>query len=689
MSKLEDEIFRLGDFINSSGQAYSQAEDSISKLVGLDNLTIDSSISSNDNSNYPTDNYPFKVFDFSSSIKHLLDFFRRIGQATIDFFVLDDPRNALKTADSFIDIKPCAGIAYWAGLPSYNNILIETGDFNITGNDPLINKYKGEYTAVDKTNDFESVFSNIWNNIWSHIKKIGEFFAPVYENLKDLAIKHQEAMKELPNDIATLDYEPWMSTLNTFPDLDDKYRCAISNIPSYKEAGHAMVLGWMATDPSSRGINPKYYPQLLATLMVYKDKGALTLEQIDAKYLEIYNRNEEAIRKAEEKEKEENSSALDTALEWTHTVLDIVGWVPFCGDVCDLINAGLYLLQNDFVNVALSCIAFIPAIGQGIKGILKKIFNAGDDAKAIAKILSKIDNPKAIIEKIKEACTHMVSWLKNLPNSIDNLLDSPFISKMLGGAKKGISKIVDGISSMLDNFTTKIQDTIDNVVEKIEKKLGKTTSKVELNTCDNIKNIINENGYSTDEFVELLHPDRALNDNEKALVDSIRNQIGIPSADTTMSKIVPQSDIYNYLYNPDYNGVRGFTAVKEHGVNIKTLPEKFEGARLDYDNTSFKVTNGVDGISKSTGAPDKFYGTIEYTVGDSNKLSIPNWEPTVDNYPFTGKGFTGSKNIVLPEYYQDPRDFVNGDIFKIVDSKTGAVTQQFIFDEKIKWIELK
>ncbi|WP_458787669.1 deaminase domain-containing protein [Vallitalea sediminicola] len=486
MSKLEDEIFRLGDFINSSGQAYSQAEDSISKLVGLDNLTINSSISSNENSNSPTGNYPFKGFDFSSSIKHLLDFFSRIGQATIDFFVLDDPRNALKAADSFIDMKPCTGIAYRAGLPSYKNILIDT-DFNIAGNSPLINKYEGKYTAVDKT-DFESVFSNIWNNIWSHIKKIGEFFAPVYENMKDLSIKHQEAMKELPNDIAILDYEPWMSTLKTFSDPEDKYRCAISNIPSYKEAGHAMVLGWMATDPSSRGINPKYYPQLLATLMVYKDKGALTLEQIDAKYLEIYNHNEEAIKRAEEKEKEENSSVLDTAMEWTHSVLDIVGWVPFCGDVCDLINAGLYLLQNDFVNVALSCIAFIPAIGQGIKGILKKIFSAGDDAKAIAKILSKIDNPKAIIEKIKGACTHIISWLKNLPNSIDNLLDSPFISKMLGGAKKGVSKIIDGISSMLDKFTTKIQD----MVNWIEKKLGKQVKKTFRTATEKDVDVIND-----------------------------------------------------------------------------------------------------------------------------------------------------------------------------------------------------
>ncbi|OSY02481.1 hypothetical protein S2E19_03959 [Bacillus mycoides] len=64
-------------------------------------------------------------------------------------------------------------------------------------------------------------------------------------------------------------------------------------------------------------------------------------------------------------------------------------------------------------------------------------------------------------------------------------------------------------------------------------------SNVELNTSDSIKKIINDSGYSVDEFVELLHPDRVLNDNEKTVVDKIRNEIGVPDVGTKMAKIIP------------------------------------------------------------------------------------------------------------------------------------------------------
>ncbi|PEA52394.1 hypothetical protein CON64_24040, partial [Bacillus pseudomycoides] len=72
-----------------------------------------------------------------------------------------------------------------------------------------------------------------------------------------------------------------------------------------------------------------------------------------------------------------------------------------------------------------------------------------------------------------------------------------------------------------------------NVATKFEfnKKFGWVTegiSNAELNTCDSIKRIINDNGHSVDEFVELLHPDRVLNANEKTVVDNIRNEIGVP-----------------------------------------------------------------------------------------------------------------------------------------------------------------
>jgi len=48
------------------------------------------------------------------------------------------------------------------------------------------------------------------------------------------------------------------------------------------------------------------------------------------------------------------------ALEITHTVLDIAGFIPGIGDICDGINAVLYLAEGDYVNAALSAISLIP-----------------------------------------------------------------------------------------------------------------------------------------------------------------------------------------------------------------------------------------------------------------------------------------------------------------------------------------
>ncbi|KUH41006.1 hypothetical protein M2E15_4521 [Bacillus mycoides] len=70
---------------------------------------------------------------------------------------------------------------------------------------------------------------------------------------------------------------------------------------------------------------------------------------------------------------------------------------------------------------------------------------------------------------------------------------------------------------------------------------------------------------------------------------------------------------------------------------------------------------------------DKFYGAIEYIENDPSKLMIPRWEANADNYPFTARGFTGSKNIVLPEFSYErgyTRAFQDGDILNIIDSET-------------------
>ena len=86
-------------------------------------------------------------------------------------------------------------------------------------------------------------------------------------------------------------------------------------------------------------------------------------------------------------------------------------------------------------------------------------------------------------------------------------------------------------------------------------------------------------------------------------------------------------------------------SVDEHSNTLKTLDEVFEGNRLDYDNTAFKIRSGVDGVSKSVGNADIVYRKITYILHD-----------------------------------------VDGDILGIYDAKTGVLTQQFVYDSDLGWL---
>ncbi|MGM9951079.1 MAG: hypothetical protein ACI33P_13190 [Lysinibacillus sp.] len=209
-------------------------------------------------------------------------------------------------------------------------------------------------------------------------------------------------------------------------------------------------------------------------------------------------------------------------------------------------------------------------------------------------------------------------------------------------------------------------------------------------TSESIQTILRENGYTVDEFLALLQPHRLVEGREMKQINAIREQIGIPPKGTIMAKVIPQSDLYHYLYNENYNGIRGFTAVREHSENLITLADYYEGARLDYHHTAFKIMKGVDGVSRSDGSPDRYYGTIEYKLEEPGRLVIPRSDSYPGSYPYTGTGFTASKEIVLPEYYQEPRRFMDGDVLYIKDSETGKAVCKFIYDEVVEsWVKMK
>jgi RHS repeat-associated protein len=100
-----------------------------------------------------------------------------------------------------------------------------------------------------------------------------------------------------------------------------------------------------------------------------------------------------------------------------HTILDVLGFVPGVGEVFDLINAGWYLAEGDYMNAALSAACMIPVIGsiagQGIKWG-GRAFRAADMAGNIAAYSGRaLDYAKATGVKITQAVSRTAESWKN------------------------------------------------------------------------------------------------------------------------------------------------------------------------------------------------------------------------------------------------------------------------------------
>ncbi|HBW51074.1 MAG TPA: WXG100 family type VII secretion target [Herpetosiphon sp.] len=84
-----------------------------------------------------------------------------------------------------------------------------------------------------------------------------------------------------------------------------------------------------------------------------------------------------------------------TVMGVVHEVLDWAGFIPGLGAVPDAINAGLYAIEGDWGNAALSGAAAIPIIGDIAKGV--------DKAADVAKVVDKVSDASRAIDKADDA----------------------------------------------------------------------------------------------------------------------------------------------------------------------------------------------------------------------------------------------------------------------------------------------
>ena len=258
-------------------------------------------------------------------------------------------------------------------------------------------------------------------------------------------------------------------------------------------------------------------------------------------------------------------------------------------------------------------------------------------------------------------------------------------TKFLGGSEEDaqtanfLGNLIGGyaVSSAASKFSlNKVKDTFSTNTKKYTLNSDRL-SNLELYTSPEIKAKINKAGYSLEDFSNLVDADTTLSAKTDAFVKAVRKEIGIPAPKTKMNKTIPTEFVESYL-SGERNSFAGFVSVDEHSKSLTTLPEIFEGNRLDYPNTPFDLEK------------TKTYSKISFFLDEADKLDIPFGELDNASYPFTGRGFTGSKNIILPEYKLiEERNFMDGDLITIFESKSGNPIRQYKYVENKGWKLIK
>ena len=201
--------------------------------------------------------------------------------------------------------------------------------------------------------------------------------------------------------------------------------------------------------------------------------------------------------------------------------------------------------------------------------------------------------------------------------------------------------------------------------------------KLDSNTALEIKNIVEAEGLSLEEFSDLLIPEKVLTFEQEQLVRKVRETIGIPKAGTWMTKVIPIENV-DLIIKGEWKSIRGFLSVKKHSDSLTKLSEVYNGNRLDYHNSPFNP--------KTT----KTYAKIQFKLNETDMIDIPYEGDLKGNYPFTGRGFTGAKDIILPEYkLMKERMFYSGDTITIFNSQTGKILEIYEFINEQGWLLVK
>ncbi len=142
-------------------------------------------------------------------------------------------------------------------------------------------------------------------------------------------------------------------------------------------------------------------------------------------------------------------TASNSALDILQLVLDIIGFIPFLGDICDAINAVIYFLRGltfDAV-VSIACIA-LPLVADSLLKPLKWVAKSANEfiSQAIKKV-PNIDNAiSSVVSNAKKWIQGTKLLASNIKNSIIGFLGKfgSYIDNLFAKATVKVSSLYEG-----------------------------------------------------------------------------------------------------------------------------------------------------------------------------------------------------------------------------------------------------
>ncbi len=187
-----------------------------------------------------------------------------------------------------------------------------------------------------------------------------------------------------------------------------------------------------------------------------------------------------------------------------------------------------------------------------------------------------------------------------------------------------------------ENNPSQIDNWVQTRVINVGSVYGKTTISNINGFPDNIANLATQQGIDLNTFKVIEEKAFvSLSSAEKLQINTIRNNIPIPDANTILQKVIPKADIAKYL-SGDYKQIGGFITTAKDAKHLQTYDDIYYGMRLDY-----KLS---DGVSQNFYLSDGSCGVIRYKTPNANTATIPkcplNGGDITSPMPFTGDGFT-------------------------------------------------